>query len=119
MGLAPSVTVVMAAADTTGWHDVLAGVRRLERAPTPPDQVVVVVDHDDDLLERAADHLAERPSGMIIDVIANLGAPGADGVRESARGWTVGEVVVYPETESPPARATGSLVPCLPVIRRP
>lgn len=92
---ARSITVVMTVTDPTGWHDVLAEVRSLEHSGSPPDQLVVVVDHDDELLERVADHLGRRSRGFAIEVIANVGPPGPAGCRRSVEGWAVGEVVIH------------------------
>lgn len=94
-----TLSVVVCVSPGRGPDDVERAVEALSVQSRLPDQVVVVVDHDDDLLERVADGLAAAefrvPEGVALDVVANTLGRGASGTRNTGLEWATGDVVAF------------------------
>lgn len=85
----PAASVVVSTYDQRRWDDLTACVASLEAQTAPPLEVIVVVDHNDSLLERAQ---ASFPSAR---VIANERSRGLAGARNMGIGLAEGEVVAF------------------------
>lgn len=100
-----TVSVVAGTRPGVGADDIVALVDALEQQTRRPDQLVLVVDHDDALLEWAADTLADRDSPIPIDVVANLEAIGSAGRRRTGLAWSDGDVVAFLSADARPVDA--------------
>ena len=99
-----TVSVIICAYTNERWRDILSGVDSLARQTHPPDQIVLVVDHNDNLLQKAADHFAGEagpvagaaPAPAVhVLVVANHLARGLSGARNSGVSWCDHEVVAF------------------------
>jgi cellulose synthase/poly-beta-1,6-N-acetylglucosamine synthase-like glycosyltransferase len=85
----PSVTVVICAYTERRWSRVLGAVDSVLRQDSPPDQVVLVVDHNVALLRRVE---AAYPR---LTVVANAGPRGLSGARNTGVSSARGDVVAF------------------------
>jgi GT2 family glycosyltransferase len=83
-----AISVVVCAHDERRWNELQAAVRSLELQTLPPHEVIVVVDHNDALLERVRAELA-------VKAIANTEARGLGGARNSGVQAASGSVVAF------------------------
>ena len=90
-----TVSVIICAYTDERWDDIVAGITSLETQTRPPEQIVLVIDHNDELLEQAADTFAERISPVRIDVVANLQQRGLSGARNTGVEWCDGDVIAF------------------------
>ena len=90
-----TISVIVCADTDERWDDIVAGIESLEAQTRRPDQIVLVIDHDDELLERAADFMADRRSHIRIDVVTNLEKPGLSGARDTSVTWSDGDVLAF------------------------
>jgi GT2 family glycosyltransferase len=88
-----SSTVVICCYTEDRWDDVVAGLRSLEAQDRRPDQVVVVVDHNEALRRRVEEFAPEVE--LHVDVVANGGGRGLSGARNTGVAAATGEVVVF------------------------
>lgn len=87
---APSaVTAVVCVYTEQRWDRILMALASLEDQTLPPDEVLVVVDHNPALLERLC---AERPG---IRVVPSQHRPGLSGGRNTALELATGELVAF------------------------
>ena len=77
----PTVAVVVCAYSERRWELLSDGIRAILAQTTTPDRVILVVDHNDGLLERARRQFGER-----IAVIPNASRQGLSGARNSGIG---------------------------------
>ncbi len=93
--LAPPITtvsVVVCTYSTERLTDLVACLDSLRLQRQPADQVIVVVDHHDDLLDHLRHHAAAR---FGVSVVPNHHPPGLSGARNSGLEVATGEVVVF------------------------
>lgn len=90
-----TVSVVVCANSLERWDDVVVCVEALEAQTRRPDQVVLVIDHDDDLLERAADFFAEWHGRTEVHVVANTRQKGLNRTRNAGLPWCYGDVIAF------------------------
>lgn len=92
-----TVSVIICAYTDERWDDIARGVESLRRQTTVPDQLVLVIDHNDELLEQAANEYATEAEhdGMRIDVVANTMTRGLSGARNTGVTWCDGDVIVF------------------------
>lgn len=91
-----TVSVVLVADSTSQWEAVDRALLSLGRQTRRPDQIVLVVDHDDELLESAADAWSGDGGGRVpVDVVANPGPVGLADARNAGLEWCDGEVVAF------------------------
>jgi cellulose synthase/poly-beta-1,6-N-acetylglucosamine synthase-like glycosyltransferase len=88
-GARPSATVVICAYTERRWSRMLAAVDSVLCQDRPPEQVVVVVDHNPALLRRVQ---AAYPR---LTVVANAGPRGLSGARNTGVAAARGEVVAF------------------------
>jgi GT2 family glycosyltransferase len=84
-----TVSVIVCAYTERRWDDLLAAHASLAAQTRRPDQIVLVVDHNDALLRRAR---AALPG---ITVTANAGPPGLSAARNTGVGVATGEVLLF------------------------
>jgi glycosyltransferase involved in cell wall biosynthesis len=84
-----NVSVVISANDSGRWSQLQAAVRSVELQDHPPLEVIVVIDHNPALLERARRELR----GAL--VIESSEPPGLGGARNSGIAASAGEVVAF------------------------
>jgi cellulose synthase/poly-beta-1,6-N-acetylglucosamine synthase-like glycosyltransferase len=93
-GRGPTTSVVVSTYDQKRWEDLSACVESLGRQSRAPLEVIVVVDHNDSLLERVgASFPAVRP-------IANLRARGLAGARNAGIAAANGEIVAFVDDDA-------------------
>ena len=85
----PTVSVVVCAYATERWPLLERAVRSLQEQTRPADEVVVVVDHNAELLRRAHDAL---PS---VRVVSNADERGLSGARNTGVAHSRGEIVAF------------------------
>ena len=90
-------TVVLCTSSSDEWDDVDRALESLWRQVVRPEHVVIVVDHDDHLLEWAADawSSSDEDGLMRVDVIANMRARGLAGSRDTGAAWSWGDVIAF------------------------
>ncbi|MGA2520242.1 MAG: glycosyltransferase [Acidimicrobiales bacterium] len=85
-----TVTVVVCAYTERRWDTLVAALASLRDQEWPPDQVVVVVDHNEALLARCrASFHAD------VEVVANRETRGLAGARNSGIGVATGDVIAF------------------------
>jgi GT2 family glycosyltransferase len=93
----PTTSVIVCAYTEERWDDVEAGMMALSRQTRPAEQVVLVIDHNRALLERAVSSFAE------VEVIANAGAKGLSGARNTGVAHAEGNVIAFLDDDAEPA----------------
>jgi glycosyltransferase involved in cell wall biosynthesis len=83
------ISVVICAYTQARWDDLVRAVESVERQVDPVAEVVVVIDHEDELLRRAT---ARFPAHR---VVANDRAPGLSGARDTGAAVCLGTVVAF------------------------
>jgi len=89
MTTGPSVAVVICAYTEQRWNDLLAAYGSLLEQSVPPQEIVVVIDHNERLLGRLR---AEVPSARIVP---NTGSAGLSGARNTGMAETSSEIVLF------------------------
>ncbi|MGK5110461.1 MULTISPECIES: glycosyltransferase family 2 protein [unclassified Geodermatophilus] len=84
-----SLSVVICAYTLDRWGDIEAAVASLQRQERRPDQVVLVADHNPELLERA------RTAFPDVTVLPNAGPRGLSGARNTGVEAATGDVVAF------------------------
>ncbi|HEY0739385.1 MAG TPA: glycosyltransferase family 2 protein [Herpetosiphonaceae bacterium] len=84
-----SSSVILCAYTEARWHDLVAAVASVQRQTLPPHEIIVVVDHNPRLLERA------RAEWSGVTVIENTGARGLSGARNSGVAAAQGSLIVF------------------------
>jgi glucosyl-dolichyl phosphate glucuronosyltransferase len=83
------ISVVICAYTEKRWNEMIAAVASAQRQTLPPKDIVVVIDYNPSLLQRARDYLSD------VTVVENQGDKGLSGARNT--GWTTarGEIVAF------------------------
>lgn len=89
-----SVTAVVCTHSLARWDDLVRSVDSLRRQTVLPAEVLVVVDHNADLLERVED---EIPG---VRVLGNEGPKGLSGARNTAVAAALGDVVAFMDDDA-------------------
>jgi glycosyltransferase involved in cell wall biosynthesis len=84
------ISVVICAHTLDRWHELTASVASVLGQTRPAHEVIVVVDHDEALLERARAALPAR-----VRVVHNEGAPGLSDARNTGVRHAAGDVVAF------------------------
>jgi hypothetical protein len=95
----PSIGVVICAYSEARWDLLIEAVRSVQAQTPPPHELVLVIDHNDRLLERArtalaADALAPTPPGAV-RVLPSAGTPGLSGARNTGLRALHSELVAF------------------------
>lgn len=83
------VSVVICAFTEARWDDLVAAWESLQCQSMPPDQVIIVIDHNQTLLERA------RHKFPNTDVMPNLEEQGLSGARNTGVAQANNEIVLF------------------------
>jgi GT2 family glycosyltransferase len=83
------VTVVVCVYTEQRWHQIVRAVESVLAQQTPADQIVVVVDHNDALLDRARTAFPEAT------VVASTGPLGLSGARNTGVAHANGEIIAF------------------------
>jgi GT2 family glycosyltransferase len=86
------VTVVICAYTEKRWNDLLAAVDSVYAQLLPGDELIVIIDHNAELLERTTTALATTPD---VRVLANRDAVGLSGARNTGVQASRGAVVAF------------------------
>jgi glycosyltransferase involved in cell wall biosynthesis len=85
----PTVSAIIAAFSMKRWGDLREAVASVQAQTVPAQETIVVIDHNPELLALARRELAG------VTVIANGGAPGASGARNTGVAASHGELVAF------------------------
>jgi glycosyltransferase involved in cell wall biosynthesis len=88
------ISVVICAYTERRWDDLLAAIASVQQQSSPPFEVIVVVDHNDDLLERLRAHMA-AVNGSAVNIVANTQSRGLAGARNTGVALATGAVVAF------------------------
>lgn len=83
------VSVVICAFTEDRWGDLVAARESLQRQSISPDQVIIVIDHNQTLLERARRRFTDA------EVIPNAEDKGLSGARNTGVGMASAEIVLF------------------------
>lgn len=86
---APATSVVVSTYDEKRWDDLAACIASLQEQHLPPLETIVVVDHNPILLQRVLDSFPQ------VKGVANQGARGLAGARNTGARVAAGEVVAF------------------------
>ena len=85
----PSISVVICAYTEDRWDDLMGAVESVQAQSRQPDEIIVVIDHNEDLWERARDAMPD------IVVTQNVRPRGLSGARNSGVAVARGEVIAF------------------------
>jgi GT2 family glycosyltransferase len=89
---AVSVSVVICAYTTQRWQQMCAAVESVLAQHRPVDQILLVVDHNDALYERATSRYGTHPR---VQVLPNTNARGLSGARNTGLGAATAQVIGF------------------------
>jgi GT2 family glycosyltransferase len=95
-----NLTVIVCVYTLDRWDSLIAGVRSLDNQTLRPQEVVVVVDHQPELLARAKERLPLELEG--IRIVANQRRHGLSGARNTGVAVSHGEVVAFLDDDACP-----------------
>jgi GT2 family glycosyltransferase len=85
----PTVSVVVCTYTERRWDDLVEAVASLRSQSQPPDEIVVVVDHNPALLARARQAMPD------VQVVENSGQQGLSGARNSGSAAARGSLIAF------------------------
>lgn len=85
-----SIAAIVCAHTLDRWGDINKAVDSLRAQTRPADEIVLVIDHNPELLQRA-----EASFGTDATIVANTGARGVSAARNSAAEVTTSDVLAY------------------------
>lgn len=91
----PTSTVIVCAYTEDRWDDLVDAVRSSISSGHRPDQVVVVIDHNEALLARSRQTFITAALGVPVIVAPNAGRKGLSGARNTGVELSTGAVVVF------------------------
>lgn len=93
-----SVSTVTCAYTQTRWDDLVAALESIRLQTRAPDEVILVVDHNDDLLARA------RRTFRDVRVVANSHSRGLSGARNTGGEVAQGDIVAFLDDDAQATR---------------
>ncbi|WP_369053499.1 glycosyltransferase [Kineococcus terrestris] len=96
-GSRTTTAVVVCAYTEERWGDLLDGYRALQRQTLPPDEVVVVIDHNDALLRRA------RATLTAATVVPNRLERGLSGARNTGAAEASADLLLFLDDDAVPS----------------
>jgi GT2 family glycosyltransferase len=97
---APTVAVVVCAYTGERWSDIRDGLNALSGQTRPPDDVILVIDHNEPLEQRAREELSGLLPGLRI--VSSTGVPGVSGARNTGIAATASEIVAFLDDDARP-----------------
>ncbi|MFI5571436.1 glycosyltransferase family 2 protein [Streptomyces sp. NPDC051740] len=91
----PGVSVVICAYTEDRWEDVLAAVASVRAQSRPALEILLVVDHNRDLLDRLGKEYKDPPDGAVVRVLANAGPRGLSAGRNTGIAASRGGIVAF------------------------
>jgi hypothetical protein len=85
----PAIGVVICAYSDVRWRELEQAVRSIERQTRPARELVIVIDHNDGLLNRA------RTAFPQADVVPSTGLPGLSGARNTGISRVTSSIVAF------------------------
>lgn len=89
------VSVVICAYTLDRWADIERSVRSAVEQEPAPDEVIVVADHNEELLSRLRTSVGERYPTQPVRVVPNIGARGLSGARNTGVKASRSSVVAF------------------------
>lgn len=86
---ANDISVIICAYTSERWNDLVAAVESVQQQTLLPSEIVVVVDHNPDLLEMVREHI----TGIV--VVENIEARGLRGARNSGISVARGQIIAF------------------------
>src|SRR3989442_836350 len=83
------ISVIICAYTEDRWNDLVAAVESVQQQTLPPDEIIVVVDHNLGLLKRVQEHM---PSVVVVE---NMEACGLSGARNSGIAVAKSRIVAF------------------------
>ncbi|MCL4560300.1 MAG: glycosyltransferase [Chloroflexi bacterium] len=90
----PSLSVVICAYTQDRWCELLAAVESLRRQTLPPQEVIVVVDHNPELLKRIRREISD------ITAVENQQSQGLSGARNTGIAAARGDVIAFMDEDA-------------------
>jgi GT2 family glycosyltransferase len=87
-----TISVIIAAFADERWPSTVAAIQSARAQSKPPLEVIVCIDHNPRLLERACAYVADLPDVCVVD---NTNARGVSGARNSGAARARGSVLVF------------------------
>jgi glucosyl-dolichyl phosphate glucuronosyltransferase len=87
--VAPDVSVIICTYTAARWDDLVAAVESVRRQTISPLEIIVVIDHNEELLGRVQAHMPD------VVVVENREARGSSGARNSGVAAARGEIVAF------------------------
>jgi glucosyl-dolichyl phosphate glucuronosyltransferase len=86
---ANDISVIICTYTEGRWRELIASVESVQQQTLPPSEIIVVIDHNPNLLKR----VIERLPGVI--AIENIEAPGLSGSRNSGFAVATGQIIAF------------------------
>lgn len=96
----PTASVVICAYTLDRWSDLSEAVDAVLTQSTPATELLVIIDHNDALLERAITEFTPRSSR--VSVLENSHPRGLSGARNTSLDRAIGDVVVFLDDDATP-----------------
>lgn len=93
----PSVSVIICAYTEERWNDLVSAVDGVQRQSMPPEEIIVVIDHNPALFVRARSELRE------CRIIENSEPRGLSGARNSGIAVAHGDILAFIDEDAVPA----------------
>ncbi len=84
-----NISVIICAYTEERWDDLVAAVESMKQQTLPPDEIIIVIDHNHQLLKRVQDHISD------VIVVENTEARGLSGARNSGIAVAKGGIAVF------------------------
>src|SRR5437870_245449 len=83
------ISVIICAYTEERWNDLVAAIESVQQQTLPPREIIVVVDHNPNLLERT------RQQGSRVVIVENMEARGLRGARNSGLTVAQGNIIAF------------------------